>query len=256
MKSFFLFLLGPLLLSQTFQTKDSLKTLALSNFKSVEVFENKNGKLVPTRNYNYNQKANEITIINASNENKEWAKTIFKLDNNYTIREEEKIMDGNVVSEKGNFFRKKQLSMITKYSSIDNTLQVESYDSNGKLSRKEFKLLDSKGRIIENLILLNIPNDIVVAEIEKYDWIDDKSYNYEKLTFNAPKSKVVGLYKLNQYGDRESFQGYLYIQNSKEDMSTDFDKKINKFDLKGNLIQVYKMEDGKQILLEERKITY
>lgn len=67
MKSiFFLIFLSPFLFSQNYREKDSLKILAQSNFKSIEVFENKNGKLIPTKNYSYNSHKNEIIIKNGS----------------------------------------------------------------------------------------------------------------------------------------------------------------------------------------------
>ena len=251
-----LILIGPLFLSQNFQTKDSLKILAKSNFKSMEIFEYESGKLESKRKYFYNKSSNEITIVNVSDKNKEWLKTIVRLDQDYNIKEEEKIVEGTAISEKENILVKKQLSMIRRYYSTINTCEIETYDSNGKLSKKEFRLLNDDNQIIENIVLLNIPNNIVISEVHRYYWINKKSYKYEKLTFNAPKSKIIGVYRLNQYGDIESFKGNLYINNTQEDASFDFDKKIKKFDSKGNLIQVYKIDNKVQTLIEERKIIY
>lgn len=165
-KILFLILLGPLLFSQDFQTKDSLKTLAKSNFKSMEVFENKNGKLISTRNYSYDQNKNEITIKNVSEENREWLKTIIKLDNNYNIIEEEKIIEGTVISEKENVFVNKQFPMIKKYSYSNNTINMKDYDSKGKLSKQKINIFDDKNRITESLLLLYTSNDIIIAEIK------------------------------------------------------------------------------------------
>lgn len=253
---FFLFLLGPFLFSQNFQTKDSLKILAKSNFKSMEVFEVKNERLIPLRNYTYDKNKNEITIKNSSDKNKEWLRTIIKFDNNYNITDVEKTTEGMVISEKENSLVKKQISVITKYFYNNNTVEINEYNDKGHLSLKQFKLFDDKNRIIEQIRLFNIPDDIVVSEIEKYNWIDNNSYNYEKLTFHAPKSRLTGVYKLNQYGDRESFRGNIYLNGMPEDASFDFDKKIKKFDSKGNLIQVYKIDKKIQTLIEERKIIY
>ena len=254
---FFLFLLGPFLFSQNFQTKDSLKILAESNFKSMEVFEVKAEKLIPLRNYTYNRNKNEISIKNSSDKNIEWLRTIIRFDNNYNITEVEKITEGMIISDKDNSLVKKQISVITKYSyNNNNTVQINQYNDKGNLSFKLFKLFDDKNRIIEQIKLFNIPDDIIVSEIEMYNWINNNSYNYEKLTFHAPKSRLTGIYKLNEYGDRESFTGSIYLNSNQEDASFDFDKKIKKFDSKGNLIQVYKISNKVQTLIEERKIIY
>lgn len=253
---FFLIFLGPFLFSQNFQTRDSLKTLAISNFKSMEVFQNKNGKLAPVRNYNYDTKKSEITIKNVSNKNKEWLRTIIKLDNNYNIKEEEKVIEGMMISEKGNTLVKLQVSMLKEYIYNNQTIQMCNFDSKGSLSTKELSFFDDKKRIIEKLILLKVPNDIVIAEIEKYNWIDDYSYDYEKQTFNFPRTKIAGVYKLNQYGEIESFKGNMTINDNTELYDYNLGKKLKQFDSKGNLIKVYTVDNGKENVLEERRIVY
>ncbi|KAB1231190.1 hypothetical protein [Chryseobacterium viscerum] len=253
---FFFLLLGPLLLSQNFKIKDSLKVLAKSNFKSMEVFENKKGELIPTRNYSYDQSKNEITIKNTSDKNKEWIKTIIKLDKNYNTLEEQRVIEGMMISEKENILIKKQVSIITKYYLNNNTLQIERFDSKEKLSVKEFNLLDEKDRVIESIQMLNISNNIVVAQIEKYNWINDHSYKYEKLTFNAPKSILIGTYQLNQYGEVQSFKGRMTINGNTELYDYNLEVKLKQFDSKGNLVKVYTLNNGKENIVEERKIIY
>ena len=245
-----------MLYSQIFQTKDSLKTLVESNFISMEVSERKNGKMVPTRIYSYNKESNEITIKNISTENNEWVKTIFKLDDNDNIKEEERITEGLVISEKGNYFEKKQLSMIKKYIYSRNTMQILFFDTKGELSEKEFYLYDDKNQVIEKIILLKSSNDIVVAEIERYNWVDLNSYKYEKFTFNVPKSEVVGVYQLNKYGDRVSLKGKFIFNEETELIDVQFNNVNKKFDSKRNLINVFKIENNSQTLIEERKIIY
>lgn len=255
-KIFFLILLGPLLLSQNFQTKDSLKILAQSNFKSMEIFKNENGKLLPTESYSYNQDKREFIIKNISDKNKDWIKTIVTLDNDYNIQEEEKIIEAMIISENENALVKKQVSLKKKYVYSKNTVSIKDYNDKGGLMGKKFMLFDKEDRIIESINLFNIPEDIIITEIEKYNWINSSSYNYEKLTFNAPKSKVTGVYKLNKYGDRESFKGSFIVNNKTELIDYHFDEKIKKIDSKGNLIQVYEIKDGNEMLIEERKIIY
>ncbi|AZB28704.1 hypothetical protein [Chryseobacterium balustinum] len=255
-KIFFLILLGPLLLSQNFQTKDSLKILAQSNFKSMEIFKNENGKLLPTESYSYNQDKREFIIKNISDKNKDWIKTIVTLDNEYNIKEEEKIIEGMIISDKENILVKKQVSLKNKYVYSNNTVSIKKFNDKGSLMGKKFMLFDKENRIIESISLFNIPEDIVITEIEKYNWIDTSSYNYEKITFNAPKSKVTGVYKLNKYGDRKSFKGSFIVNNKAELIDYHFNEKIKKNDSRGNLIQVYEIENGSKILIEERKIIY
>lgn len=102
-----------------------------------------------------------------------------------------------------------------------------------------------------------MPNDILISEIIKYKWHrDENGYDYEKLQLSYPKQKVIGTYRLDKYGDIESFNGNLYINNNQEDASFVFDRKIKKFDSKGNLVQVYKIDNKVQTLIEERKIIY
>jgi len=222
----------------------------------MEVLEINNGKLIPVRNYMYDRNKNEVIIKNISERNKDWLRTIIRLDSNFNIKEVERLTEGLVISEKENLLVKTQVSEIMKYFYNSSTIQINHYNSKGNLSVKEFKLYDDKNRIIEKIKLLNIPDDIVVSEIEKYKWIDDYNYNYEKLNFNAPNSKVIGLYKLNEYGDREAFVGNLYLNNSKEKADFIFEKKNRKFDSKGNLIKVYKVDNKEQILIEVRNIIY
>lgn len=254
---FFYLLLGPFLLSQNFQTKDSLSILAKSNFKSMDVFESKNGKLLPVRSYSYDKNKNEITIKNISDENKEWLKTIIRLDNNYQIMEEEKITEGMIISEKENILVKKQVSMMTKYSYDNNIVQIKDYDSNGNLSTKKYNIFDDKNHIVESIKLFNLPNDIVVSEIVKFKWNSaGTGYDYEKQQFSYPKQKVIGRYEVNKYGDIKSFKGNLYINNNQEDASFIFDQKIKNFDSKGNLTQIYKIDNKVKTLIEERKIIY
>ncbi|GEM_PF-1984889 len=256
-KIFFLILLGPLFFSQNYQTKDSLKILAKSNFKSMVVFENKNGKLIPARDYRYDQNKNEITIKNVSDKNKEWVKTIVNLDNNYEIKESEKIIEGMMISEKENALVNQQVSMLTKYSYNNNkTIDIKNYNSKGILSGKEFIILNKDGLISESIKLFNVPDDIVVTQIERYNWIDDKSYHYEKLTFNAPKSRFIGVYTLNQYGEREFFKGSMTLNDETEMINTPFENKLKKFDKKGNIVQLYVINNGKETVVEERKIIY
>ncbi|KMQ61345.1 hypothetical protein ACM46_15015 [Chryseobacterium angstadtii] len=252
----FLILLGPLLFSQNFQTKDSLKVLAKSNFKSMEVFENKNGKLTPTRNYSYDKNKNEITIKNVSDKNKEWIKTVVQLDDTYRIIQENKIIEGMMISEKENKLVKKQVSKIKQYTYVYNSIQIESYNNEGHLYKKEFNLVDDKDRLIYSTLLLNASSDIVVAQTERYNWIDNNSYDYEKLTFNAPKSRVEGVYKLNPYGDRHSFKGSMTINDKTELLDFSLEEKIKKFDSKGNLMKIYILDNGKENILEKRKIVY
>lgn len=255
-KIFFLILLGPLLLSQNFQTKDSLKILAQSNFKAMEIFKNENGKFLPIESYSYNQDKREFIIKNISDKNKDWIKTIVTLDNDYNIKEEEKIIEAIIISENENALVKKQVSLKKKYDYSNNTVSIKDYNDRGDLMGKKFMLFDKENKIIESINLFNIPKDIIITEIEKYNWIDSSSYNYEKLTFNAPKSKVTGVYKLNKYGDRESFKGNFVINNKAELIDYRFNEKIKKIDSKGNLIQVYEIKNGNEMLIEERKIIY
>ncbi|WP_153395291.1 hypothetical protein [Chryseobacterium vaccae] len=253
---FFLIFLGPLLLAQNFQTKDSLKILAMSNFKTIEVLVNKNGKLNSVRRYSYDQNKNEITIQNVSDKNKEWIKTIIKLDNDYKIKEEERITEGMVISEKENKLINKEVSMINKYNYTKNTIQVQKFNSNGNLSTKEFCLIDKENRIIERIILFNSHNDIVVDGIERYNWIDDKSYNYEKLTFTFPRTQIIGVYSLNSYNEIASFKGSMTANDKTELFDYYIEKKLKQFDSKGNLIKVYTLENNKENILEVRKIVY
>lgn len=254
-KYFFLIFLCPFLYSQNYQIKDSIKVLAMSSFKSMEVFENKNGRLNPVRNYSYDQNKNEITIQNISGKNKEWIKTIIRLDKVYNIKEEEKIIEG-MISEKENMLVKKQVSMVTKYSYDNNTVSIKNYNSKGNFSGKEFIVLDEESRISEDLKLFNISNDIVVTQIEKYNWIDDKNYHYEKVTFNAPKSKVIGIYTLNEYGERAFFKGSMNLNGETQIINTPFENKFKKFDAHGNIIKLYTLVNGKENIIEERKIVY
>ena len=255
-KAFFLIFLCPFLYSQNYQIKDSLKMLAISNFKSMNVFENKNGRLSPVRNYSYDQNKNEITIQNVSEKNKEWSKTIIHLDNAYNIIEEEKIIEG-IISEKENKLQKKQVSLITKYSyNSNNTIDIKNYNSKGNFSGKEFIILDEANRISENIRLFNISDDIVVTQIEKFKWIDDRNYHYEKITFNAPKSKVIGIYTLNEYGERVFFKGSMILNDETQIINSPFENKLKKFDNKGNIIKLYTLVNGKENIIEERKIVY
>jgi len=257
MKKAFLIFLCPFLYSQNYQVKDSLKVLAMSKFKLMKVFENKNGRFDPVRNYSYDQNKNEITIQNVSEKNKEWIKTIIRLDNAYNIKEEEKIIEGMMISEKENILVKKQVSMVTKYSyNSNNTVDIKNYNSQGSFSGKEFIALDEGNRINESIRLFNISDDIVVTQIEKYNWIDDRNYHYEKLTFNAPKSKVIGIYTLNVYGERAFFKGSITLNDEKQIINTPFENKLKKFDTKGNFIKLYTLVNGKENIIEERKIIY
>jgi hypothetical protein len=248
--------LGPLLFSQKYQTRDSPKVLALSNFKSMDVFENKNGKMNPKRNYSFDKSKNAITIKNIADKNKEWIMTIIKLDEKYNIQEVERIVEGTMISEKENTLVKKQASIIKKYNYVDNTIQIQNFNSVGNLSTKEFHLLDKKNRIIESLVLFNSNNDIIISEIVKYNWIDNKSYNYEKQTFNSPKTQIVGVYKLNLYGEIQSFEGSMTINGNKEIYNYTLEQKLKQFDSKGNLTKIYTTNKGKEIVLEERRIIY
>lgn len=257
MKSiFFLIFLGPFLFSQNYQAKDSLKILAQSNFKSVEVFENKNGNLLLTKKYSYDSSKNKITIENTAEKNKEWLKTIIRLDKDFNIQEEERITEGMVISEKENKLIKKQVSMLKKYFYRNNIIEIKNYNSTGNLSIKEFKILDKENRIIENISLFKTTDDIVVSEIEKYNWIDDESYNYEKVTFSFPRVKIIGMYKLNQYGEVQSFKGSMTTNDKTELYDYDLGKRLKKFDSKGNLIKIYTIDNGRENIIEERRIVY
>lgn len=254
---FFLIFLGPFFFSQNFQIKDSLKILAVSKFKTMDIYKNKNGKLIPVRNYSYDQNKNEITIKNTSDTNEEWVKTIIRLDNDYNIKEEEKVIEGMMISEKENKLVNKRISMITKYSYIYNTVHIKEYDDSGRLFIKQFNLFDDQNRIVESIRIFNSYDDIVISKIEKYNWIGNDSYNYEKLTFNAPRSQVTGVYKLNQYGERQSFKGSIIINDKTDFFDFSFEKKIRQFDSKGNIVKISVIEDdGKENILEERKIVY
>lgn len=257
MKNIFFIIFGPLIFCQNFQSKDSLKILAQSNLKSMDVFESKNGKLLPVRHYNYDKYKNEITIKNISDENQGWLRTIIRLNNNYEIKEEERIIEAMIISEKENRLEKKQLSMLTKYIYDKDVVQIMVYDSKGNLSTKRLNILDKKNRVIESVMLFSIPDDIIVSEIIKFKWNSaGTSYAYEKRQFSYPKYKITGHYEVNKYGDAKSFKGNLYINNTQEDASIVFDKKNKIFDLKGNLIKVYQVKNNVQSLIEERKITY
>ncbi|MEG0109435.1 MAG: hypothetical protein RR705_11410, partial [Lachnospiraceae bacterium] len=59
-----------------------------------------------------------------------------------------------------------------------------------------------------------------------------------------------------KYGDREYFKGTFRINEKAEAIDYHFDEKIKKIDPKGNLIQVYEINKGNKILIEERKIIY
>lgn len=253
---FFLILLGPFLFSQNFQTKDSLKSLAMSNFKTMEVFVNKNGKLNSVRRYSYDQNKNEITIQNVSDKNKEWIKTIIRFDSDYKIKEEERVTEGVVISEKENILVNKQISMIKKYNYTGTTIQINSFDSKNKLYKTIFQLFDNKNRLMERLNLLIASNDITVDGIERYNWIDDKSYNYEKLTFTFPRTHIIGVYNLNSYNEILSFKGSMTANDKTELFDYYIEKKLKQFDSKGNLIKVYTLDNGKESILEERKIVY
>ncbi|UKB86100.1 hypothetical protein LF887_10880 [Chryseobacterium sp. MEBOG06] len=258
MKNIFFFIfLSPFLYSQNYQVKDSLKVLAMSNFKSMVVFENKNGKLIPKRNYSYDQSKNQIIIKNISEKEKQWLMTIIKLDKNYHIQEEERVFEVMLTPEKENISVNKQVSMIRKYFyNSNNTVDIKDYNSNGVFWGKEFIILDQNNNINESIKLFTIADDIVVTEIERYNWIDNKNYHYEKLTFNAPKSRVVGDYTLNQYGERSFFKGSMTLNDETEEINIPFGNKLKKFDAKGNIIQLYTLFNGKENVVEERKIVY
>jgi len=255
-KIFFLIFLSPFLYSQEYQIKDSLKVLAMSNFKSMEVFKHKNGKLVPERSYSYDQSKNKITIKNTSLNEKEWVMTIVTLDKNYNIKEEERVTQGKIISNGENRLIDKQTSVLTKYSYDPNSVQLEKYNYNGNLVTKEFCLLDDKNYIVEKIILFSSSNNIVISEIEKYNWINSNSYNYEKLTFNFPRTKITGLYNLNEYGEIEFFKGNMTVNDHTEAYDYNLQKKIKQFDSRRNIIKVYTLVNGKENILEERKIIY
>ncbi len=238
------------------QFNDCVKKLNASKFKSMEILISKNGSQILDKKYEYQKDRNEIIVYDYSNDKeKNFLQTNIKIDANGNITELKDIFKGEVLE--GDKFLIKQYELKKKVLNEKGNIQIISYNSKNEIISKEIILLDDKNRIVENIKLFNIPNDIVVSEIVKFKWNSTgTSYDYEKLQFSYPKQKVIGVYRLNEYGDIESFKGNLYINNTQEDASFDFDKKIKKFDSKGNIIQVYKIDNKVQTLIEERKIIY
>lgn len=235
---------------------DCIKKLTVSNFKSMEILISKDGSMFLDKKYEYQKDRNEIIIYDYSNDKeKNFLQTNVKVDSDGNIIELKDIFKGEVLE--GDKFVIKQYELKKKVLNEKDNIQITSYNSKNNIISKEIIILDDKKRKVENIKLFNIPNDIVVSEIIKFKWNSTGTcYDYEKLQFSYPKQKVIGVYRLNQYGDIESFKGNLYIDNNQEDASFIFDKKIKKFDLKGNLVQVYKLDNKVQILIEERKIIY
>lgn len=248
-----------LLFSQTndfIQFNDCVKKLTVSKFKSMEVLISKNGTHILDKKYEYQKGSNEIIIYDYSNDKKEnFLQTNVKVDANGNIIELADIFKGQVLE--GDKFVVKQYELKKKVLHAKDNIQITSYNSKGEIISKELILLDNKMRKVESILSFYINNDIIISEIAKFKWNSTgTAYDYEKLQLSYPKQKVIGRYEVNKYGDIESFKGNLYINNTQEDASFSFDKKIKKFDSKGNLIQVYNLKNNVQSLIEERKIIY
>lgn len=235
---------------------DQIKTLIASNFKSMEIFSIKGGQRLLTKKYVYQKIDNEVIIYDYSNEKEQNLLHVdLKIDSNGNIIEERKVFEGEVYEGGKMLVKKYEFRNSILYA--EDNIQITSYNSHGEISSKDIILLDDKKRKIELIKIFNIPNDIVISKIVKYKWDSDgHGYEIEQNQFSYPKQKLIGYYKLDQYGNITSFKGDLYVHNKKEDMSGDFEKKINKFDSKGNLIQIYSVDNGKQTLIEDRKIFY
>ena len=238
------------------QFNDCIKILIATNFKSMEIIVSKNGSLVLDKKYIYEKINNEIIIYDYSANKKEnFLQTNVKIDANGNITELRDIFKGNVLE--GDKFIIKQYELKKKVLIDKDNIQITSYNSKNEIISKEIILLDNKMKKVESILSFYMPNDILISEIEKFKWNSDgTAYDYEKLQFSYPKQKVIGRYEINKYGDIESFKGNLFINNTQEDASFNFDKKIKKFDSKGNLVQVYKIDNKVQTLIEERKIIY
>jgi hypothetical protein len=222
----------------------------------MEILISKNGSQILDKRYEYQKDKNEIIIYDFSNDKKkDFLQTNVKIDANGNVIELTDIFKGEVLE--GDKFVVKQYELKKKFLNEKDNIQIISYNSKNEIISKEIILLDDKMRKIESILSFYIPNDILISEIVKFKWnLTGTAYNYEKLQFSYPKQKVMGVYRLNQYGDVESFKGNLYINNVREDASFVFEKKIKKFDSKGNLVQVYNIVDKVQTLTEERKIIY
>lgn len=248
-----------LLFSQTndfIQFNNCIKKLTDSNFKSMEILISKNDSLVLDKKYVYEKNNNEIIIYDYSSDKKEnFLQTNVKIDKNGNIVEQKDIFKGEVLE--GDKFVIKQYELKKKVLIDKDQIQITSFNSKNEIISKEIILLDDKMKKVESILSFYLPNDILISEIVKFKWNSTGTgYDYEKLQFSYPKQKVIGKYEVNKYGDVESFKGNLYINNTQEDISFILDKKNKKFDSKGNLVQVYKIDNKVQILIEERKIIY
>lgn len=247
-----------LLFSQTndfIQFNNYIKKLTTSNFKSMEILISKNGSLVLDKKYLYEKNNNEVVIYDYSDDKKKnLLQTNLKLDSKGNIVELKDIFKGEVLKE--DKFVIKQYELKRKVLIDNDNIQITSFNSKNEIISKEIILLDDKMRKIESILFFYIPNDIIISEITKLRWNSTgMGYDYERLQFSYPKQKVIGKYKVDKYGDIESFKGDLYVNNSKEASFT-FDKKIKSFDSKGNLVKIYKIDKKIKNIIEERKIIY
>lgn len=233
------------------------ENLIKSKFDSIHIYANKNGKLLLTKIISYDKQKQEICLNDKdSAEKSDVLFTIFKISNDYKIIEEKKFYKGLEI--KNNDLKDTLVSLVTKYSYGKNNIQKSYYDSKHKLSKKEFQIMDGKGRKKEIINTLYLDNDIVLSDIEKYFWYSKGSgYRLESEQFTFPRQQFIGDYELDEYGDPISVKGKLEVEGKTEEIKkTKFVIHKKELDEKGNVVKIFEIEKGKRILKEERQIFY
>ena len=232
----------------------TIKNLVSTDFKSMEIFAVQNNHLRMNKKIVHDKEKKLVIINDFSPDKEENLKEIhLKVDDFGNVLEELKIFKGLILDidklVNKEYFSKKSF----KYD--EEKIEISTFSSTGEIYLKEIVLRDNKGRKMESISVFTTADDIVISEIAKYKWTDD-GFDIEKKQFSYPKQTLVGSYILNKDGYAKSFKGFVNFDKKIEDLSGDWIEKTNKYDFKGNIIQVFGIENNKKTLIEERKIVY
>lgn len=238
------------------------ENLIKSTFDSIQIYKNKNEKLVLANVIHHRKNENDFLFCNyekpKDNLHAKLLYAILNYNDSYKLIKEKEFLTGVVI--RNNKLKDTIFSSVTEYIYRKNTISKNYYSSENKLQNKVFQINDEKGRKKEIINIFYSNNDIVVNDIKKYDWLlNGNGYNYESEQFTFPRQKFVGTYLLDEQGNILSMKGNLQIEGEKEAEIVDLynlPKQQKELDEKGNVVKIFEIKDGNKKLIEERKFFY
>lgn len=236
------------------------ENLIKSNFDSIKIYKDRKGEMLLTALIHHRKEQKDFIFYNyekpKNSLEKEVLYTELKFDDRYRLVKEIEFTKGFDITK--NTSKDTIFSRVVEYIYIKNTIEKDYYNSEGKLDRKVFQVNDEKGREKEIINMHYSNNDIVINDIQKYDWYPKRNgYRFESEQFTFPRQKFIGYYKVDKYGKIKSMKGKLNIEGQEEIMNLYRPpERYEEFDGKGNIVKVFEIVNGKKVIKEEREIFY